>query len=218
MFRPLPNPFARARPGTPDPAADAAGGTDAPFVTPHVARRLLRRQAMYDRATLDAAHVPAPGEAVHLLLDGRYDLMHLIGALAGRVGPVGHLRIATLSLNKRNLAEITRLADAGTVARVSLVCSFYFTTADTAVWAAVRDAFAARGWRAAAPRCHAKVVTLDGPAHRLSLEGSANLRTNRNFEQLMVCHDPGLHDWHACWIDAAIDRHENDQSRDGPAG
>lgn len=40
------------------------------------------------------------------------------------------------------------------------------------------------------------------------MEGSANLRTNANFEQVTVINDPGIYDFHAGWIDAALDKYE----------
>jgi hypothetical protein len=38
----------------------------------------------------------------------------------------------------------------------------------------------------------------------LVFEGSANLRTNKNREQLTVFRDRSLHDWHAAWIDELV--------------
>jgi hypothetical protein len=45
---------------------------------------------------------------------------------------------------------------------------------------------------------------------KLTLEGSANLRTNSNREQFCLIHDPGLHDWHAAWIDSEVARNEGE--------
>ena len=38
----------------------------------------------------------------------------------------------------------------------------------------------------------------------LVFEGSANLRTNKNREQLTAIRDRKLHDWHAAWIDELV--------------
>jgi hypothetical protein len=65
----------------------------------------------------------------------------------------------------------------------------------------------------ASARCHAKVCCLafaDGL--RLVFEGSANLRTNKNWEQMTAVNDAGLHDWHEGWIDEKVRDHEVDQS------
>ena len=57
----------------------------------------------------------------------------------------------------------------------------------------------------AAARTHCKVVCFDlGPNDGLVFEGSANLRTNKNREQLCVVRDRALHDWHAAWIDPLL--------------
>jgi hypothetical protein len=38
-------------------------------------------------------------------------------------------------------------------------------------------------------------------------EGSANLRTNNNTEQLTIIRDRAIHDWHAEWIDERVAIH-----------
>jgi hypothetical protein len=47
------------------------------------------------------------------------------------------------------------------------------------------------------------------------MEGSANLRSNGNQEQLALFTDPELHDFHAAWIDALLAKHETEEA---PAG
>ena len=202
MFAPVPPPtFGPARP-------TLIVGEPPPGTTPHRTRVARRRHLLAQDAAEIAAALPGPGEATHLLMSGRYDLMQVIELAAGGGGPVAHLRLATLSLNRRVLADLLRLADAGAVARVSLVVSHYFASADKPLYHRLRAEFAARGFPVAAPRCHAKVVAVQFAAgDSLVMEGSANLRSNRNFEQLAVINDPRLHDWHARWIDLVINRH-----------
>jgi hypothetical protein len=53
---------------------------------------------------------------------------------------------------------------------------------------------------------------------RLVFEGSANLRTNKNIEQMTTINDADLHDWHAAWIDAKVREHEVNQSRSPEKG
>ena len=57
-----------------------------------------------------------------------------------------------------------------------------------------------------------------GPGGKMVLEGSANLRTNSNREQFCLLNHPGLHDWHALWIDELVSHgqvHESDGSTTG---
>jgi hypothetical protein len=44
------------------------------------------------------------------------------------------------------------------------------------------------------------------------LEGSANLRTNSNREQFCLLNHPGLHDWHATWIDETVTHGQGDEN------
>jgi len=79
--------------------------------------------------------------------------------------------------------------------------------------------FRSRGQQAAAARSHAKVVTFAfASGRRLTLEGSANLRSNGNREQLVLADGAGLHDWHATWIDALVTTHEGEQGDSPGAG
>src|SRR5438105_14844723 len=77
---------------------------------------------------------------------------------------------------------------------------------------AVTELAEARSQTVASARCHAKVACLafaDGT--RLVFEGSANLRTNKNLEQMTAINDPGLHDWHAAWIDQKVCEYEAEE-------
>jgi hypothetical protein len=191
----------------------AAGDTPAP----HVERAAGRRTAQLAEARDALAVLPGPGEAVHTLITGRFDLMHLLVRLTDRLGTVEALRIATLSYNARNLAEMVRLLDSGAVRRLTLLCSAFFRDHNTELWEETLSEFRERGQRAAAARSHAKVVTFafaDG--RRLTVEGSANLRSNGNREQVLLADGAGLHDWHARWIDELVTQHEGDRP-DHPA-
>jgi hypothetical protein len=178
-----------------------------PLLLPARARRTAQLAEAADVLNV----IPAPGEAIHAIMTGRYDLMDLLVALIGKIGPCAEMRIATLSFNSRNLAEMARLMDSGAIAKMTLLCSSFFKDHNKQVWAETLDQFRCRGQRAAAARSHCKIVTLacaDG--RRYALEGSANLRTNSNREQFCLVHDASLHDWHAQWIDELIARHEGD--------
>ncbi len=56
------------------------------FPAPIVGRAAARRTAMLGQAAEALAVLPGPGEALHALMTGRYDLMHLITALVTRLG------------------------------------------------------------------------------------------------------------------------------------
>jgi hypothetical protein len=184
--------------------------TDGP-PSPHVDRAAARRTAQLAEAADALAVLPGPGEAVHCPMTGRFDLMHLLVCIISRLGAVDALRIATLSYNGRNLVEMVRLLDSGVVRKLTLLCSAFFRDRNGELWEETLEEFRERGQRAAAARSHAKVVAFEfASGRRLTVEGSANLRSNGNREQLLLADGDGLHDWHARWIDDLVNRHESD--------
>jgi hypothetical protein len=174
----------------------------------------LRRKAQLKRAAEVVPNLPGPGESLHTLLTGYFDFaLVLTCVLRSRACPCEHARVATLSFGYKNVQEMAGWLDGGIVRRLTLLCSDFMAKASPKEFrGAVAELVEQRGQRVGSARCHAKVVTLafaDGL--RLTFEGSANLRTNRNMENLCVVNDPGLHDWHAAWIDAKVREHEIDQ-------
>jgi hypothetical protein len=179
------------------------------FPAPIVGKAKARRTAQLAEAAQVLDVLPAEGETLHALMTGRYDLMHLIAVLIRRLGGCSDVKIATLSFNGKNLAEMLALMDGG--ANLTLLASAFFRDHNKELWTETLEDFRERGQRAAAARSHCKVVTLaclDG--RRFSLEGSANLRTNSNREQFALTHDEAVHDWHARWIDDLVRQHEGE--------
>jgi hypothetical protein len=193
----------------------AGDGTPAP----HVDHATARRTALLAEAADVLAVLPGPGETVHCLLTGRYDLMHLLVCLIDRLGSVDAMRIATLSYSARNLAEMVSLLDSSRVKTLTLLCSLFFAEHNTSLWEQSLEEFRDRNQRAAAARSHAKVVTFAfASGRRLTLEGSPNLRSNGNREQVLLADGAGLHDWHARWIDELVTQHEGNDRDDPGAG
>jgi hypothetical protein len=196
----------------PRPTFGRTLSTDA-FPAPIIGKAAARRTASLQQADDVLAVLPGPGETLHALMTGRYDLAHLITALVTYLGDVEAVRIATLSYNGRNLAEMVALLDSGVVKTLTLLCSAFFRDHNKELWEETLEDFRERGQRAAAARSHAKVVTIaTSSGRRFSLEGSANLRTNSNREQFALTLDAAVHDWHAAWIDALVMKHEGEQS------
>jgi hypothetical protein len=101
--------------------------------------------------------------------------------------------------------------DAGAVQSLSLVASLFFRSHNGELWESTLEEFRQRGQRAACCHSHAKVVTRAfASGERLSIEGSANLCGNGSGrEQFALIHHAALHDFHAGWIEALLDKHES---------
>jgi hypothetical protein len=182
-----------------------------PTVPRHVGKAGGGRTAQLAEAAQAVEVLPAAGEYVLALMTGRFDLAELVAGVIDRLGPVNHLRVATLAFSRRNLDLLTGLLDAGAVRRLSLLCSKFYVRHNGQVYQALRDAFRDRGQRAAASRSHCKIVCMDFAAgDPLLLEGSPNLRTNSNLEQLVMIRDRAAHDFRAAFIDSEVDAHEGE--------
>jgi hypothetical protein len=168
----------------------------------------LRRTAQLRAAADVLPHLPGPGESVHTLLTGTFDFMLVLTCvIQQRPARCDHLRVTTLAFSRRNVQELAKLLDANLVGRLTLLSSDFHAKSNRSLYdGAVTELATARGQRVASSRCHAKVACLafeDGL--RLVFEGSANLRTNKNVEQVTAINDAELHDWHAGWIDQKVD-------------
>src|SRR5206468_3799802 len=117
----------------PPRALDAAMSTDAGDTpTPATFKAKARRAAMLRDAAAVVPVLPGPGESLHAVMSGTYDLMMvLVSILESTAAPCEVMRIATLSFNKRNCHEILAQLDAGRIGRFSLLCSEYFRDNDS---------------------------------------------------------------------------------------
>ena len=186
-----------------------------PAAPPPTTTRAAARHLRAARTAADLLpDLPRPGESVHALMTGTFDLCQVLVAVVARLPACRHLRVATLCYNKRYAADLLGLLDARAAdpLRLTLLVSAFFRSHNKELhgWFAdqLRPYPAAR---VAAARSHCKVACLDlGPADGLVFEGSANLRTNGNREQLAATRDRALHDWHAAWIDPLVTADEGD--------
>jgi hypothetical protein len=201
-FAPRPVRFGRR----PDDEGDDAEG----LPTPARVKLLARRAAGIAEAKAVLEHLPGPGESLHAVVTSRLDLTDVIGALLGKLGRCERMTIATLGFNAKNLKVMLTWLDKGLAGSLSLVASIFFRSHNGELWERTLEEFRQRKQRAACCHSHAKVVTLAfASGERLSIEGSANLCGNGSGrEQFALIADTGLHDWHAGWIDALLDKHE----------
>jgi hypothetical protein len=211
MLPSIPTPaFTTGFPGLPEAKPDRRPAN----VRAKAFRAELRRRAQLRTAAEVVPHLPGPGESLHALLTGYYDLMLVLTCvIQSRPSVCQTLRMATLAFSKKNVAEMCRLLDGRLVERLTLLCSDFMAKSNPSVYqGAVGELAEYRQQTVASARTHCKVTTMafaDGV--KLVFEGSANLRTNRNVEQLTIFGDPHLHDWHAAWIDAKVREHEIDK-------
>lgn len=168
-------------------------------------RTNIRRQRSAQSASDLLPELPQPGESIHCLMQGYFDLMQVIAVTAKRITDLKTLRIATLCYSKRNLQEMCELLEQMPGLHFTLLVSDFFVGNNKEGHAgAVAQLTAFPNVRVSCNRTHCKVTLFESPTHAITFEGSANLRTNRNWEQLQITHDRELHDWHADWLDRMV--------------
>lgn len=178
-----------------------------------IPNNLLQRRRSVRRSLVDARHtrqaiehlikLPAPGESLHLVVDGRFTPCDLIPATRRLSHPavIRRLDVTTLGLNVENIHCIANGMDQGKVLEASVLVSHYFSRAEKAEYAFLQQEIESRGGRVNNARTHCKLIlmeTTDGNWY--TIEGSGNLRACRSVEQFVISNDRDLLLFHRKWI------------------
>ncbi len=177
--------------------------SDCRYTSRHV-RRDFRDARQAESAVEAMGKVPAPDEAIHLAVSGRFALWHMVPATMKISGSkLASLRIATLGFSKKNVSGLCDLIDAGEVDHVRLLASHYFKGTSNEIYTFAETELAKREGRAdfLSVRTHAKLLLMElDDGRKITVESSANLRSCKNIEQMTIVGDPGLYDFHAGWM------------------
>jgi len=116
------------------------------------------------------------------------------------------LTLTTLGFNLSNNGNLCDMLDAGLVRRATVVCSHFFAKADPEVFTVAKEKLEARGQRILVTRNHSKILLFatTSPARSRrywTIEGSANLRSCNNLEQIALSAGRDLYEFHRGWIE-----------------
>lgn len=170
-------------------------------------RRGIKKLIHPDNARVVIPHLPGPGERTHCALSGNFVLCDIIPAIIEARGRCPDLLIATLGMSVANADTLVSLRARDLVGSITIVCSHYFAQVDKAttfreIQARLRDIATI-----VVTRSHAKIICLPvASGDHYVLEGSANLRTSDNTEQLVIFNDSELAAWHRTWL-STLPRH-----------
>jgi len=166
-----------------------------------ISRRGIKKLIHPDNARVVLDHLPAPGEHTHCALRGDFVLCDIIPAIIETRGRCSDLLIATLGMSAANADTLVSLKARGRLDHITIVCSHYFAQVDKATTFREITARLQHIANIIVTRSHAKIIaipTANGDCY--VLEGSANLRTSDNTEQLVIFNDPELAAWHRAWL------------------
>lgn len=143
----------------------------------------------------------APGDRLHCILRGDFVLCDLIPAIIAERGRCEHLHLATLGLSTANAETLAQLVARGLVGRITLVCSLYFAQVDRATTFREVSARLESIAEIIVCRNHAKVICLPtASGDHFTIEGSANIRSSDNLEQIVIFNDPATLAFHCAWM------------------
>ena len=163
-------------------------------------RRGIRQLIHPDNAKVILPHLPEPGGHTHCALRGDFVLCDVIPAIIEARGRCPDLFIATLGLSVANADTLGTLRARDRIGALTIVCSHYFAQVDKATVFRQVTARLEGLARIIITRCHAKIICLPVGTDHYVLEGSANLRSSDNTEQLVIFNDPDLDAFHRSWL------------------
>lgn len=207
--------------GDPKPKPESIRLSDNPTLTRRIERRRFVELTKVNAAAEQLGVLPAPGETLHARMDGSFDGFDLIPAILALIAPepIGRLKIATLSFNRRNGERLLELIDAEKVHVCDFLCSEMFAGKERAAVDWLGHELEARGSRLFFARNHCKLILARTPTRSIVVEGSQNLRTCRCYEQLVISDDRELYYFHAGFIRSLADDRDFKKERlnDPPA-
>lgn len=137
------------------------------------------------------------GDRTHAIVAGDFVFNDLL-CLICQINAPCRLSVATLSLSEKNVEALERELIAGQLKQLTLVVSHYFQSTSKTIFGAIHNRLASRAdCKIVVARSHMKVAvfTFNGQAP-LVVEGSANLRSSGNIEQLSIFRDTALAQFH----------------------
>ena len=192
---------------------------DVPDNLRHKRRVAARRFLDASKVANAAEHIgelPGKAESLHLVLKGNADFWDFVPAVRQLAGNIDLLVVGTMGFNRRGADSLVRMLDAGEIGRCLFLCAVYWKVHDHDLFDFVATELERRGSKAAAGRNHAKIVMFEmRDGRHFVIEGSGNLRSCRNTEQLVISQDVGLFDFHHSWIARMIDRADTQDAEQG---
>lgn len=170
-------------------------------------RRALRRiliDARHEQNAIEMIlQLPAEGESVHIVIDGRFEPCDFIPAIRRLAHPatIKNLELTTLGFNADNVACLMAGMDQGKIGQVTVICGHYFQKAEAGLYELLVKEIGGRGGKVHGLRTHTKLFLLEmSDGRHFVIEGSGNLRSCRSIEQFCLTNDRDLLLFHRKWL------------------
>lgn len=184
------------------------------FVEPHDCEEIDEWRVKYANAEKLADAVgPLPeGFRAFVILDGKFIFGDFIEALIVKNNWLcQELTISTLSMSQDNVDSLENLISGGYLQQLNLIVShYYFANERHGLMPYLYEHLDVdEVLQVAVASVHTKIAMIRTRCgKKITIHGSANLRTSSNIEQIVIEHSPTLFDFCAQVHHAIIDRHK----------
>lgn len=197
--------------------SNAAGVKYPRFIQPHDCEEINEWRVKYSNAEQFASQIGdlSKGDRIFAILDGKFIFGDFIEALiVGKNWECEELTISTLSMSQDNIDSLANLVNGGYLKSLNLIISHYFFSNERSEKNGlipylydkldVNDVL-----QVAVASVHTKIAMIKTTCgKKITIHGSANLRTSSNIEQIAIEHLPELFDDWADVHHQIIERHK----------
>lgn len=186
------------------------------FIEPHGCEEIDEWRVKYSNAEKLAKDVGACSEGFRAfcILDGKFIFGDFIEALIVQNNwEVEDLTISTLSMSQDNVDSLANLIHGNYVKSLNIIVShYYFATerhASGLIPYLYDKLYVNNVLQVAVASVHTKIAMIrTACGKKITIHGSANLRTSSNIEQIVIEHTPSLYDWCHDVHAGIIDKHK----------
>jgi hypothetical protein len=182
---------------------NVAGVKSTRFIEPHDCEEIDEWRVKYanaEKLAADVGDLPVNFRAF-CILDGKFIFGDFIEALVVKNNwACDDLTISTLSMSQDNVDSLANLVNGNYVKSLNIIVSHYYFANERHADGLmpylyekldVRDVL-----QLAVASVHTKIAMIrTACGKKITIHGSANLRTSSNIEQIVIEHSPGLYDW-----------------------
>lgn len=180
---------------------NVAGVKQTRFIEPHGCEEIAEYRIKYDNAARLAEEIgPLPMDfRAFVILDGKFIFGDFLEALIVKNNWVcEELTISTLSMSQENIDSLANLVNGGFLKQLNLIIShFYFANERAGLMPYLYEQLDVLDiLQVAVASVHTKIAMIrTACGKKITIHGSANLRTSSNIEQIVIEHSPSLFDF-----------------------
>lgn len=193
---------------------NVAGVKESRFIEPHDCEEIDEFRIKYanaEKLATDIGSLPVDFRAF-VILDGKFIFGDFIEALIVKNNWLcEELTISTLSMSQENVDSLANLVNGGYLKSLNLIVShYYFANERQGLMPYVYDQLDKDEiLQVAVASVHTKIAMIrTACGKKITIHGSANLRTSSNIEQIVIEHSPKLFDFCAEVHHSIIDKHK----------